>query len=281
MSASTFAYASGLPEPNREPVVRRDIRDSPIELAIVIPTYNERRNICPLIDALKYALSGIEWEAIFVDDNSPDGTADEIRSVAATDRRVRVIERVGRRGLSSACVEGMLATAACYIAVMDADLQHDEKILPEMLSRMKSQRFDVVVASRRAVGGSVGDFAKGRDLLSVLGSGLSRLICRMEVSDPMSGFFLLNRPFFSQVAPRLSGTGFKILLDLLASSVGTVRISEVPYRFRGRLSGESKFGVKAGFDYLRLIFEKVIKRVIPDLPSRKGQSDGQLISANS
>src|SRR5262249_31788792 len=100
--------------------------DRGIELAIVVPTFNERENIAPLLDKLVEALQGIEWEVVFVDDNSPDGTAEHIRELARTNRRVRVLQRIGRRGLSSACIEGMLATPAPYIAVMDADLQHDE-----------------------------------------------------------------------------------------------------------------------------------------------------------
>src|SRR5271169_4012543 len=123
-----------------EPEVQSSGR--PIELAVVIPTRNERENVPLLLAALTKALKGIEWEVIFVDDNSPDGTSECIRSLAATDRRIRVLERIDRRGLSSACIEGMMATPAPYVAVMDADLQHDETILPRMLERMKSERLE-------------------------------------------------------------------------------------------------------------------------------------------
>src|SRR5258705_3088471 len=120
----------------------------PVELAVVIPAYNERENVVPMLAALETALFGMEGEVIFVDDNSPDGTAETIRTIAIADRRIRVLERIGRRGLSSACIEGMLSTPAPFIAVLDADLQHDESILPEMLHRMKINQLDIVVGSR-------------------------------------------------------------------------------------------------------------------------------------
>src|SRR5580704_614278 len=212
----------------------------PLELAVVIPTYNETQNIPLVLVGLEKVLRGIEWEVIFVDDNSPDKTAELIRSLALTDRRVRVLERIGRRGLSSACIEGMLATPAPYIAVMDADMQHDESILPKMLGRMKSDRLDVVVGSRKIAGGSMGEFARERVWLSNLGTRIGKLVCRSDVSDAMSGFFLIDRAYFQQVAPHLTGAGFKILVDLLSSSPSAPRIGEVPYHFRNRQLGESK-----------------------------------------
>ena len=235
----------------------------PVELAIVLPAYNERANVAPMLAALQTALAGIEWEVIYVDDNSPDGTAETVRTVALTDKRVRVLERIGRRGLSSACIEGMLSTPAPYIAVLDADMQHDESILPEMLRRMKSQELDVVVGSRKVAGGSNGDFAADRVMLSSMGTKISRLILHCEVADAMSGFFLVNRVFFNQVVHRLTGSGFKILLDLVSSSPRPVKVEEVPYRFRTRLRGESKLDVNAQLEYLFLVVDKVVGRYIP------------------
>src|ERR1700683_3894473 len=153
----------------------------PLELAVVIPTYNETQNIPLVLAALEKALRGIEWEVVFVDDNSPDKTAEVIRVLAVTNRRIRVLERIGRRGLSSACIEGMLATPAPYIAVMDADMQHDESILPKMLERMKSEHLDVVVGSRKIEGGSMGEFARERVWLSNFGTRISKLVCRCDV----------------------------------------------------------------------------------------------------
>jgi dolichol-phosphate mannosyltransferase len=236
---------------------------SALELAVVIPTYSERQNISPLLAGLESALGGTDWEAIFVDDNSPDGTAEYIRQIALTNRKVRVLERVGRRGLSSACIEGILATPAPFIAIMDGDLQHDAGALPKMLAVMKSKELDIVVASRRSVGGSMGEMNGWRTSLSNLGTRVSRLVCRCDISDPMSGFFLVNRVYFQQVVHRLTGTGFKILVDILASSPRPVSIGEVPYHFRPRLCGQSKLDANAELEYLYLLVDKVVGGRIP------------------
>lgn len=235
----------------------------PTELAIIIPTFNECANVPIIVEALSRALTGIEWEAIFVDDHSPDGTAELVRKIALENSRVRVVERIGRRGLSSACIEGMLATAAPYLAVMDADMQHDESILPNMLERIKCEHLDIIVASRNIEGGSMGEFARNRVRFSRLGTRIGRLVCRCEVSDAMSGFFLLDRKFFQLVVGRLTGTGFKILVDLLASSPRPVRLGEAPYHFRDRQLGESKLDVNVELEYLFLIVDKIVGRAIP------------------
>src|ERR1700734_565722 len=141
-----------------------------LELSVVIPTYKERENVAPLVASLEAALQGINWEVIFVDDHSPDQTADAIRELALNNPRVRILERIGRRGLSSACIEGMMASPAPCLAVMDADMQHDETVLPEMFRLLQSRNLDVVVASRRITGGSMGEFAQKRVRLSAFGS---------------------------------------------------------------------------------------------------------------
>lgn len=234
-----------------------------IELAVVVPTFKERENVSLLVQALQTVLHGIEWEVIFVDDNSPDGTAEQVRTIASLDRRVRIIERVGRRGLSSACIEGMLSTPAPYIAVIDGDMQHDESVLPLMLDRIKADQLDIVVGSRKIPGGSMGEFAAGRVALSNLGSRISALVCHCEIADAMSGFFLLDRKYFQEVVKQLTGRGFKILVDLLASSDRPVRIAEVPYRFRNRQLGESKLDVNVELEYLFLVVDKVIGSYVP------------------
>lgn len=246
-------------------LIRSGVRQSsvPIELAVVIPTFKERESVPLLLEKLHSTLDGFEWEAIFVDDHSPDGTAEYLRSIAVTNPRIHVIERIGRRGLSSACIEGMMATAAPYIAVMDADLQHDESVLPAMLEKIKAENLDVVVASRKVAGGSMGEFAESRVRLSNLGSDVSKLICHCDVTDPMSGFFVVNSTFFRNTAGRLTGTGFKILLDILASSKTPPKLGEVPYRFRTRQAGESKLDVNVQLEYLYLIIDKVIGSYVP------------------
>ncbi len=233
------------------------------ELSIILPTFNERGNVEPILEHLHQALGDIPHEVIFVDDDSRDGTADLVRSIALRDPRVRIIHRVNRRGLSSACLEGMMSSASPYLAVMDADLQHDERILPQMLQRLKDENLDIVVGSRNIEGGSMGDFDKSRVTLSMLGRGLSEKICRCKIQDPMSGFFLLRRPFLLEVIHRTSGLGFKILVDLLASSPRPVRIAEVPYHFRSRQHGESKLDIMVGIEYLQLLIDKLIGGLIP------------------
>lgn len=230
------------------------------DLCIVIPTFNERENVAPLLSRLRSVLDGVSYEVIVVDDDSPDGTADAVRIAAGNAANIRVLERIGRRGLSSACIEGMLATSATYLAVMDADMQHDESVLPQMLHKLISGDFDLVVGSRHVEGGSMGSMAPWRQWLSQTGRRLSGL---KGVSDPMSGFFMIRRVAFESVAHHLSGIGFKILLDIALSGRGRLRITEVPYHFRPRQHGESKLDVVEGLAYLELLLDKWLGGVIP------------------
>ncbi len=234
-----------------------------LDLAVVLPTYNERDNIPEVIARLETALTGLRWEAIFVDDDSPDGTAQAVLAHARRDSRIRLLQRIGRRGLSSACIEGMMATSANCIAVMDADLQHDEKVLPQMLARLRAESLDVVVGTRNASGGSMGDFDRTRVWLSRLGERVSHSVSRCKLTDPMSGFFLLRRSFLLEVVRTLQGSGFKILVDLVASSQRQVRLGEVGYTFGVRHHGESKLDLVVGIEYLFLIVGKRLGGVVP------------------
>ena len=233
------------------------------ELTVVIPTLNERDNIEPLVDLLDAALDEVSWEAIFVDDDSADGTAERIREISRRDRRVRCLQRVGRRGLTTACIEGALAASAPYIAVMDADMQHDEKLLPRMLAILKSEPIDLVVGSRYIAGGGIGRWHGGRAKLSVFATHLSRIVCKAEIADPMSGFFMLRRKALEGALRRLSGQGFKILLDILASSPRPLRFKELPYVFRERQRGESKLDALATWEFVMLIADKLIGHIVP------------------
>lgn len=235
----------------------------PIELTVVVPTFNERDNVAPLVGLLEGALQGVAWEVLFVDDDSPDGTADAVRVLARDDARVRCLQRIGRRGLSSACIEGIMASSAPYVAVMDADLQHDEALLPGMLDRLRADAADVVVGSRYIGGGSTGELASGRVWISRIASALGQLVLKARVSDPMSGFFMLQRTYFDRVARDLSGKGFKILLDLLASGRRDVRVAELPYHMRARRHGDSKLDTMVVWEYLVLIADKLFGRYVP------------------
>lgn len=234
-----------------------------LELAVVIPTFNEAPNVVPLLSCLEVALRGVEYEVIFVDDDSVDGTAEVARQASLVDRRVRIIQRVGRKGLASACLEGMMSTAAPYVAVIDGDLQHDETILPRMLDEARRGNLDLVVGTRNAQGGSMGEFSRGRVWLSRAGARLSRWIARAQLSDPMSGFFLVDRRWLNEVIHLTSAVGFKVLLDLVASSPRRPKIAEVPYTFRNRQHGESKLDVLVGLEYFQLLVGKVFGHILP------------------
>ena len=226
------------------------------ELAVVLPTYNESANVQRLVERLEKALAGVHYEVIFVDDDSPDGTAAAVRRLAGHHDNLRVLHRIGRRGLASACTEGILAASAKFVAVMDADMQHDERVLPEMLRRIREEQLDLVVGSRNIAGGSMGEFASGRVKLSQLGRRLSLMGVEHELSDPMSGFFMVRFATFEKLAHRLSAIGFKILLDIVLSAGPGLRIGEVAYHFRQREAGESKLDVMVGLEYLELLADK-------------------------
>ncbi|WP_093399110.1 glycosyltransferase family 2 protein [Sphingomonas sp. OK281] len=234
-----------------------------LQLAVVIPTFNEKANVATLIAKLDQALVGLNWEAIFVDDDSPDGTADAAREIARLDKRVRVIQRIGRRGLSSACIEGMCATAAPVVAVIDGDLQHDETLLPAMLDLLKDGDTDVAIGSRFVSGGCTGEWDSDRVAKSALATKLSRRVLKCDLNDPMSGFFMIRTDIVRRLAPSLSAIGFKILLDLLTASPTPLRFVEVPYTFRCRTEGESKLDHVVAMEYLIAIYDRMFGRVVP------------------
>lgn len=232
------------------------------ELSVVVPAYRERENVAPLLDALESALAGLDWETIIVVDDALDGTEEIVRERAQRDPRVRCIQRIGRRGLASACIEGMLASSAPYLAVMDADLQHDETLLPRLLESAKKDAADVVVASRYMPGGSTGELEPDRVRISRLASRLSAVIGQ-GLTDPMSGFFLVRRTFLQRVVRRVYGRGFKILLDLIAAARGDVRILEMPYRMRSRVHGDSKLGARVIAEFFMLLLYHLTGRLLP------------------
>ena len=233
------------------------------EVSIVVPTFNERGNVIELTRRIAACLSGVAWEVIYVDDDSPDGTAELARQLGADDSRIRCVQRMGRRGLSSACVEGMLASSAPYLAVIDGDLQHDERLLPQMLTELRRGEVDMVVGSRYAPGGGTGDWAAGRIKLSKFGMRLSRLLVPDTLTDPMSGFFMLRRPAFEAAVRKLSAIGTKILMDLFASSPQPLRFKELPYSFRLRVAGDSKLDSATAWEYAMLLLDKLFGHIIP------------------
>lgn len=235
----------------------------PAELSIVVPTYNEAGNVEELVRRVDAALPGIAWEIIIVDDDSPDGTASRARTLYQRDARLRCLRRVGRRGLSSASIEGMLSSSAPFVAVMDGDLQHDPGVLRTMLDTLRRGETDLVIGTRYADGGSVGEWNERRIRISRFATRLSTLVTRRPVSDPMSGFFALRRDVIESCAKDLSSLGFKILLDIVASAPKTLRIREVPFTFGTRLSGESKLSANVAWEYLLLLADKLVGRYVP------------------
>lgn len=217
-----------------------------------------------MIAKLDAALGGIDWEVIYVDDDSPDGTAQAVREVARRDPRVRCIRRVGRRGLASAVIEGALASSADYVAVIDGDLQHDETQLPVMLRALRSGQYDIAVGSRHVEGGDNAGLAnRWRHLISNGGIRLAQAFLPVKLTDPMSGYFMLPQPLFEKLARGLTGQGFKILLDLVLSAPAPLRVIEIPVTFRERLAGESKLDALVMAQFGGLLLDKVFGGLLP------------------
>jgi dolichol-phosphate mannosyltransferase len=233
------------------------------EISVIVPTFNERDNVVELTERIGASLHDFAWEVIYVDDDSPDGTAELVRQLAAKDSRIRCIQRMGRRGLSSACVEGMLASSAPYLAVIDGDLQHDERLLPQMLSELKQGDVDMVVGSRYTQGGGTGDWGAARIRLSKFGTRLSRTLVPDTLTDPMSGFFMMRRQSFDAAVRKLSAIGTKILMDLFASSPQPLRFKELPYSFRLRRAGDSKLDSATKWEYGMLLLDKLFGHIVP------------------
>ena len=236
-------------------VPRAEIRAAP-ELTVVVPTLNERDNVPKLVERIDAALPGVDWELMFVDDDSPDGTAAVAKTLGSFDARIRCIRRIGRRGLAGACLEGMLSSQARYVAVIDGDLQHDEALLTPMLAALRDGNADLVVGSRYKAGGSADALTQSRLRTSRWGTAITRSLLGTELSDPMSGFFMIRREVVEDLAPQLSTQGFKILLDVVLSARGRLRLLELPYRFRPRFHGTSKLDSRVVLEFLGLLLAK-------------------------
>jgi dolichol-phosphate mannosyltransferase len=240
------------------------VEPTTVELTVVIPTFNERDNVEPLLRRLDATLKGVAWQAIFVDDNSPDGTAAAVKAMAARDPRVICLKRVGRRGLAGAVVEGAMASAAPYVAVIDADLQHDETLLPRMLAALRADEADLAIGARAMTAEGLGQgLSPTRQAGSKLANALARIVLKADVSDPVSGFFMIRRSLIDQVAPHLSSQGFKVLFDIIASQASPPRIKEFPYVFAERKAGASKMDGRVIIEYLGLIVAKLTGNLIP------------------
>ncbi len=238
--------------------------DGAIELTVVVPTFNEAGNVPILVERLAAVLADVAWEVVFVDDDSPDGTSAVARDLARRNRRVRVIRRLGRRGLSTACVEGVMSSAAPYFAVMDGDLQHDDTMLAAMFATLKAENLDIVVGSRYVDGGDSGGLANPwRKAVSRAGTRIAQTLLHAELTDPMSGFFVMSRAAFDAEVRALSQRGFKILLDVFASAPRPLRYRELPCRFNPRQIGESKLDTMVAWEFGVLLIDKLVGRYVP------------------
>jgi len=235
-----------------------------LQLGVVIPTFKEAPNVQPLLAKLETALQGVVWQAIFVDDDSPDGTAATVKAIAAVDPRVICLHRIGRRGLAGAVIEGAMASAAPFVAVIDGDMQHDETLLPQMLEALQQGRADIVVGSRylAQAGSDASALGATREAGSRLANWLGQKVLRAKVTDPMSGFFMIRRELVEAVAPALATSGFKVLFDILASQKTPPRYLEIPYEFRARVAGDSKLDEGVVVQYLGLLLAKLSRDVI-------------------
>ena len=235
-----------------------------VELSIIVPTFNESLNLPLLIAKVESALRGRSWEMIIVDDNSPDGTYQLAKQFAFKDERIRCIRRINRRGLAGACIEGILSSSAPFVAVMDADLQHDESLLPKMLDKLSKNDLDIIIGSRYVDNGNANTgFSKKRATMSLIASAIAKKLLKVKFNDLMSGFFMLRRDKFDEVATNLSTSGFKILLDIAVTSGPNFKSEEMGFTFRQRISGESKLDAMVMFDFIGLVLNKATNGLVP------------------
>ncbi|MCL0050237.1 glycosyltransferase [Dehalococcoidia bacterium] len=220
-------------------------------VCLIIPTYNERGNILPLVERIHHALSGYDYEILFVDDNSGDETA-ELITALSSQYPVKVIVRKNKKGLASAVVDGLGQATGQIIGVMDADLQHPPEVLPDLLREVQNGA-DIVIASRYIKGGACQGWGLARRIISKGAIFLAHLLLpsTRQVRDPVSGFFIFNREVVANA--NLRPTGYKILLEILME--GKFRnLAEVPFTFRVRTSGASKLNARQQIDYLKHIY---------------------------
>ncbi len=244
-------------------MISTDITPVALDLAVIVPTFNEIDNIEPLVNSLFKVLAPLNFEIIFVDDNSPDGTAEKARELALQYPQIRCLQRVGRRGLSSAVIEGFLATSAPYAAVIDGDMQHDETRLPRMLEMLVTENVDLVVATRYTPGAGIGDWSEQRANMSRRATNIARRLTGVTLSDPMSGFFMMSTQHFRSRVTDLTGVGYKILLDILSARGNELKIAEIPYNFRSRQMGESKLDTKVVLEFAELLIARTAGRFVP------------------
>ena len=231
-------------------------------LSIVIPTYNEKDNILKILGMLKKVLKSITHEIIFVDDNSPDGTSAVVKDCMKTSSKIRLIHRIGRKGLAGAVIEGIFAADSDLVAVMDCDLQHDETKLLEMINLFsKNKSLDIVIGSRFTETGEISEKAlsKIRELGSKVTTLIIKKVLNIASTDPLSGFFMVKKETFLKSSEKLQTQGFKVLADFLATSGKDISIKEIGYKFKNRVAGESKMSFLTALELIGLVMSQILK----------------------
>jgi cellulose synthase/poly-beta-1,6-N-acetylglucosamine synthase-like glycosyltransferase len=229
-------------------------------LSIILPTYNEAKNLPELLKRIVDVMDSTKYEVIVVDDNSPDKTWEIAQGLQKDYSMLRVIRRVGRRGLSSAVLEGFDLATGDVLLVMDSDLQHDPALILK-LGNFVARGADIAVASRYMKGGSVGEWVRGRRLLSKTATWIAQIIPPVRVSDPMSGFFALKASDYRLIRPMLRPTGFKILFEILGHLPSSSIAVEVPLVFKMRLYGESKLSFAVQMQFLLQLVRITLLRI--------------------
>lgn len=232
-----------------------------ITVSIVLPTYNEKPNIAILFERLQTTLKNIPYEIIVADDNSPDGTWQVVEQFCETQDNIRLLRRMSNKGLSPAVMDGLAIAKGRYAVVMDADLQHDEKIIPKMLEQLENGN-ELVVGSRKVSGGGIENWAWHRRFISWGATFLAKLFLGRSVNDPMSGFFALDMNFFARVSEQVNPRGFKILLEFL-NLCDKNKVTEVGFVFQSRQFGESKLSSGVMFNYLIGLFDLKFGKLLP------------------
>lgn len=224
------------------------------QFSLILPTYNEKENLILLLPKLiaLFKSKKIDYEIIIVDDDSPDLTWKWFQNKEKEFPSVRLIRRIHEKGLSSAVLTGMASSQGEYLCVMDADLQHDENILPEMIVQLSSS--DIVIGSRRVENGNYGEMSPVRRFISYSATLLAKILLPLPTTDPMSGFFAIRREIFETTKSKINPRGFKILLEFLGRTKD-LKVSEVGYSFRKRNHGETKLSSSVIQQYLIALFE--------------------------
>ena len=224
------------------------------QVSVIIPTFNESENICNVLDSIKEHLTRTKFEAIVVDDNSPDGTGRIAEEYAKNTKgsSVSVIHRKEKSGLSSAILDGLKKSKGETVVVMDSDLSHPPQIIPRLLETLRKTQCDIVVASRYVSGGAIHGWPFKRKLISKIATKIAKKGLGVAANDPMSGFFAFRRKITEGM--KFDGIGYKILLELLVKTKG-VKVEEIPYTFTDRKFGSSKLGVGTVLDYCKSVWK--------------------------